>query len=109
MVESPASLDALIAKIESRAARVGDRVPLKENDVASGDEVSVTLKPADLPKQPEPEEKVVVVQAPEAPKRFSIMASFGTNVARVADTGVPCVCRAGPSLCDNRLRAARRL
>jgi PEGA domain/Tetratricopeptide repeat len=61
----------------------------KNLHVASGDEVSVTLKPGDIPKEPEPEEKVVVVQAPEATKRFSIMASFGTNVARVNDTGVP--------------------
>lgn len=59
----------------------------KNLHVASGDEVSVTLKPGDMPKQPE--DKVVVVQAPEPPKRFSIMASFGTNLARVNDTGVP--------------------
>jgi hypothetical protein len=58
--------------------------------VASGDEVSVTLKLGDMPK--EPEEKVVVVQAPvaaEGPKRFTIAASFATNVAKVNDTGVP--------------------
>ena len=57
--------------------------------VASGDEVSVTLKLGDIPKEPEPEEKVVIVQAPETPKRFSVMGSFGTNMARVNDTGVP--------------------
>ena len=62
----------------------------KNLHVASGDEVAVTIKLGDLPK--EPEEKVVVVEAPrpiEGPKRFRIMAAFGTNVAKVNTTGVP--------------------
>ena len=59
--------------------------------VASGDEIAVELKLAELPPAPVARPQIVerIVPAPSAPPRFSLGASFGTNLLRASDSGAP--------------------
>lgn len=90
LVEMPLVLPPGEHKLAARAP--GRKDAERTIRVASGDELTVDLKPTELP--PEPIKIVTpgggTVEGAKQ-RRFALGAGFGTNLRRVADTGAPSI------------------